>query len=184
MTRKIIAIGSLLAAMLIFGEAGAVDYLALDRALALSPLPMAQAQNLAGTGVLTTTARTVTSSDTTDESAFTVFLPLVFRNFCSNNFSFDETIRYNLSAIEADEVWDCYRGQDVIVAVVDTGVDWDHPDLAANMVGGRTFVSGTSSPEDDQGHGTHVAGIVAGIGNNGGIIGVAPNALAVAPCTM
>jgi type VII secretion-associated serine protease mycosin len=176
MKRQFIAIGTLLAAILVLGGVGVIDYLALDRVSALSPLPVAQAQTLADTGVVTTTARTATTSVTADESAFTIFLPLVFQNFCSDSFSFDETIRYNLSAIEASQVWYCYRGQDVIVAVVDTGVDQDHPDLAANMVGGRTFVSGTSSPEDDQGHGTHVAGIVAGVGNNGSIIGVAPEA--------
>ncbi|RME75970.1 MAG: peptidase S8 [Chloroflexi bacterium] len=109
-------------------------------------------------------------------STYTIFLPLISNNFCGESFSFNETIRYNLSAINADDTWDCYRGQGIIVAVVDTGIDQDHPDLADNIISGATFVSGTSSPEDDNGHGTHVAGIIAGAGNNDGIIGVAPEA--------
>ena len=60
--------------------------------------------------------------------------------------------------------------------VRNTGIDLDHPDLQANLVTGKSFVSGTSSADDDAGHGTHVAGIIAALNNNGGVIGVAPAA--------
>jgi len=63
---------------------------------------------------------------------------------------------------------------DVDIAIIDTGVDLDHPDL--NIAGDVTFVRGTRSGNDDNGHGTHVAGIVAAIDNEYGVVGVAPGA--------
>jgi len=62
----------------------------------------------------------------------------------------------------------------VKVAILDTGIDLDHPDLA--VAGDVTFVSGTTSGDDDHGHGTLVAGIVAALDNDIGATGVAPEA--------
>lgn len=66
----------------------------------------------------------------------------------------------------------------VTVAVIDTGVDYNHPDLVGKVVKGYDFVNGDSDPMDDQGHGTHVAGVIAAKANNGnyGIAGVSWNA--------
>jgi subtilisin family serine protease len=65
---------------------------------------------------------------------------------------------------------------DVVVGVIDTGFDFGHPDLAPNIIGGpegsRTFVPGTQDSWDNHGHGTHVAGTIAG---NGRMKGVAPD---------
>jgi len=79
--------------------------------------------------------------------------------------------------IDAPEAWAVTMGSpDVVVAVVDTGVQLNHPDLAGNLVAGYNFVSNNNNPSDDNSHGTHCAGTVAAIGNNGvGVIGVAPN---------
>ncbi|MBM3267937.1 MAG: S8 family serine peptidase [Candidatus Sericytochromatia bacterium] len=81
-------------------------------------------------------------------------------------------------AIRVRDAWDRTLGDPrVVVAVVDTGVDLTHPDLKGRIVpsGSRTFVPGTASPMDDNGHGTHVAGVVAAeINNSIGIAGVAP----------
>lgn len=119
----------------------------------------------------------VGQTDITVTNSTALYFPIVFNGFCTIAFSYNETIRYNLAKINAVAAWDsCSQGEGVIVAVVDTGIDLDHPDLQANLVSGRSFVSGVSSPDDDEGHGTHVAGIVAGVSNNGGIIGVAPKA--------
>ncbi len=70
--------------------------------------------------------------------------------------------------------WETHTGsKDVVVGVIDTGFDFDHPDLKANIVpGSKTFVPGTTNAWDAHSHGTHVAGTIAA---NGGIKGVAPN---------
>jgi subtilisin family serine protease len=60
------------------------------------------------------------------------------------------------------------------IAILDTGIDFSHPDL--NIYAQKTFVSGTSSANDDNGHGTHVAGIAAAKDNGYGVAGVAPGA--------
>jgi thermitase len=83
-------------------------------------------------------------------------------------------LQWGLPKIKADKAWDISTGNNaVIIAVVDTGVDSDHPDLANSLVSGYNSIENTIKTEDDQGHGTHVAGIAAGIINNGkGIAGV------------
>jgi hypothetical protein len=63
-----------------------------------------------------------------------------------------------------------------MVAVIDTGVDYDHPDLAANVVQGKDFIENDDDPMDEAGHGTHVAGLIAanGAGSGSGITGISP----------
>ncbi len=69
------------------------------------------------------------------------------------------------------------KGAGVTVAVIDTGIDLTHPDLAGNIVNkGKTCVSRTSSANDDNGHGSHVAGTIAALNNTIGVVGVAPQA--------
>ena len=67
-------------------------------------------------------------------------------------------------------------GTGIKVAIIDTGIDLDHPDLAANVKTGANFVNTSKSPEDDNGHGTHVAGTVGALDNAIGVVGVAPTA--------
>ena len=75
---------------------------------------------------------------------------------------------------------DAYEGcgaREPPIAIVDTGVDTHHPDLKDHMVAGYDFVGHDSDPEDDNGHGTQVAGIAAAVTDNGvGIAGGAPQA--------
>ncbi|TCP59096.1 subtilase family protein [Tumebacillus sp. BK434] len=63
-------------------------------------------------------------------------------------------------------------GKDIVIAVVDTGIDYTHPDLKKNYLYGKSFVPGVTDPRDDAGHGTHVAGSIAGVGR---IMGVGPD---------
>src|SRR5262249_47084254 len=98
--------------------------------------------------------------------------------------------------IDAPEAWDVSTGSgNMVVAIIDTGVDYNHPDLAANIwtnpgeipgngiddegdgfvddVHGYDFVNNDGDPMDDNGHGTHVAGTIGAVGDNGiGVAGV------------
>ncbi|MGC1852197.1 MAG: S8 family serine peptidase [Solirubrobacterales bacterium] len=74
----------------------------------------------------------------------------------------------HLPQVDANRAWIAARGSSprVVVAVIDSGVDRDHPDLASRLLAGRDLANGDSSPEDTCGHGTHVAGIVGAATNN------------------
>lgn len=61
------------------------------------------------------------------------------------------------------------------VVVIDTGVDYRHPELSGIWAGGRNVLTNTDDPLDDDSHGTHVAGTIAAADNNLGVVGVAPN---------
>ena len=78
--------------------------------------------------------------------------------------------------IDAPEAWTITRGAGTRVAVVDTGVDSGHPDLAGRLEPGYDFVSNDSIPNDANGHGTHVTGTIVAGQNGVGGVGVAPEA--------
>ena len=103
---------------------------------------------------------------------------------------------WGIYAVNAPTAWDTAQGDGIVVAVIDTGVDYNHPDLADNIwtnpneiagnffdddgngftddFHGWNFFNNSNDPLDDNGHGTHVAGTIAAEGNNGiGVIGVA-----------
>ncbi|WP_019243105.1 MULTISPECIES: S8 family serine peptidase [Bacillus] len=83
--------------------------------------------------------------------------------------------QWHLNTIGAPKAWDTTKGSsDVIVAVVDGGVQQDHPDLKERIVSPINMVSPNKSYENDI-HGTHVAGIISAAINNFGTIGVAPH---------
>lgn len=67
-------------------------------------------------------------------------------------------------------------GAGVVIATLDTGAQLNHPDLSANIMSGTSCVSGARTANDDNGHGTHVAGIIAALNNTRGVVGVAPSA--------
>ena len=91
----------------------------------------------------------------------------------------------NITQVSVDRVWELgYTGTGVVVAIVDSGVNYEHADLADHLWdGGEEFphhgydiVNGDDDPMDDKGHGTHVAGIVCGDGTSGTQTGAAPEA--------
>ncbi|WP_299113972.1 S8 family serine peptidase [uncultured Winogradskyella sp.] len=78
--------------------------------------------------------------------------------------------------------WEITRGnKNVVVAIIDSGVDYNHPDLISNIMvskdKARDFLGEDSISEDRGAHGTHIAGIIAAAGNKKGMIGVAPQIL-------
>ena len=84
----------------------------------------------------------------------------------------------HLTIVGAFDAWDTRRGEGAVVAVLDTGVDLDHPDLAGRLVEGIDLVEPDTPPDDPQGHGTIVAGVIAAVADNGrGVSGVAPQAM-------
>ncbi len=93
----------------------------------------------------------------------------------------NETLPWGITQINADDAWSTTTGSSIKVAVIDTGIQPDHPDLQDNIKGGvRFYTRGftlyqDSKWADDNGHGTHVAGTIAGIDNTIGVVGVAPN---------
>ena len=93
--------------------------------------------------------------------------------------SFTDSVPWGVAKINASAVQNLVpanTGAGVKIAIIDTGIDYTHPDLAPVYKGGYNFVKNTTDPKDDNGHGTHVAGIIAAAQNNYGIVGVAPGA--------
>ncbi len=86
-----------------------------------------------------------------------------------------ETVPIGISQVKAPPAWGCSRGKGIKVAVLDTGIDWTHPDLAANVKGAVSFVPGQTAM-DGHGHGTHCAGTIGAPINGIGVVGVAPEA--------
>jgi len=82
--------------------------------------------------------------------------------------------QWNLPLIRVPEAWSVTRGSDIItIAVIDSGVDLSHEDLQGILVPGYDFIENDTIPQDDDGHGTHVVGIIAALTNNNkGVAGV------------
>ena len=87
------------------------------------------------------------------------------------------TDSWGVAAINAPNIWAFTQGEGIKVAVIDTGVDANHPDLAGRVLPGADLVNDDNDAGDDHGHGTHVAGSIAAVVNNGvDVGGVAPHA--------
>ena len=96
-------------------------------------------------------------------------------------FDHDQTLPTGINRIDAEPSDSSNLGSAVTIAVIDTGIDLDHPDLnvvhSTNCSGGGPFGGNCGNGgDDDNGHGTHVAGTAAGVNNHIGVVGVAPGA--------
>lgn len=82
--------------------------------------------------------------------------------------------QWQFGSIQAEGGWSKTHGStSVILAVIDTGIDYNHPDLSGKVLPGYNYVSGNNDPYDDNGHGSHVAGLAAAMTNNSvGVAGV------------
>lgn len=96
--------------------------------------------------------------------------------FEQKNMTTKTTISWGVEKIGAPRAWKWSRGRGVRVAVIDTGISSYHPAIQRNYKGGINILSPYYEPEDYNGHGTHVAGIIAGRSAELGVMGVAPRA--------
>ncbi|MDE2142609.1 MAG: S8 family peptidase [Elusimicrobia bacterium] len=85
-------------------------------------------------------------------------------------------VPWGIARVNAPNAWSVTQGQGVKVAVIDTGIDCNHPDLKANCAGGYNALDSSKPPMDDNEHGTHVSGTIAGVLDGKGVVGVAPKA--------
>ncbi len=85
-----------------------------------------------------------------------------------------EVLDYGVKMSGAPLEWGETKGEGVRIGVIDTGVDLRHEDLSSAIMDAVSFVPNVRSPQDDNGHGTHVCGIIGARKNGVGVIGVAP----------
>jgi subtilisin family serine protease len=90
-----------------------------------------------------------------------------------------QTTAYGINSVNAPAVWPVTRGKSLAngpaihVAIIDTGIDYNYSELTGAFKGGFNYVARNGDPLDDNGHGTHVAGIIAAANNGAGVVGVA-----------
>lgn len=111
---------------------------------------------------------------------------ITLNSFCSTSTdSIDISNQWYLDdtgvGMSAKKAWNYTKGAGIKVAVIDTGVNFEHPDLVSCFGGGidvtdENILNGNASPYDPSSHGTYVAGVIAATANNFGIVGIAPEA--------
>ncbi|AOZ92758.1 S8 family peptidase [Paenibacillus crassostreae] len=86
-------------------------------------------------------------------------------------------IPYGVKQIQAPQAWSTSTGYRVRIGVIDTGVDYQHPDLRQSLARGVNLLNRSMLPHDDNGHGTHIAGTIAAANSTMGMMGVAPRSI-------
>lgn len=81
--------------------------------------------------------------------------------------------QWHLDTANVRQAWQIERGEGAVISIIDTGVDTDHPNLRGKIIAQKDYFNGDDDASDDQGHGTHVAGIAAA-SNVNGVSGVCP----------
>lgn len=87
------------------------------------------------------------------------------------------TIPWGVRRIGAPETWSASTGYRIRIGVIDTGADFNHPDLRHSLARGINLLNRVNLPFDDNGHGTHIAGTISAAGGSQGMMGVAPRSL-------
>ena len=124
-------------------------------------------------GEVSAESQTSLSSQVSTQGNASIYLPIIPNVPCPQPSPTNENLEYHVTLNNANKAWNCFSsGGGIVLAVVDSGVDLNHPDLRDNLLPG--FYQEGSSPDDGNGHGTHVAGIAGAVANNGGVVGVAP----------
>jgi len=85
-----------------------------------------------------------------------------------------QILPWGIDRIDAEKAWQDTTANSIKIGVLDTGIDLTHPDLKMNIKGGYNAINSRKLPQDDNGHGTHVAGIIAALNNTIGVVGVGP----------
>lgn len=101
-------------------------------------------------------------------------LPYIREDLDSMTVQSSQTLGWELEKFNIPHLWSKSQGYGVVVAVIDTGCDFNHEDLRDNMLQGKNFVNPSEPPMDRAGHGTHVASTIAATNNGLGMAGVAP----------
>lgn len=125
-------------------------------------------------------APAINSIHLASSTTYTIYFPIINNCYPLPSITdpyFVSGYQFDMSAINADWAWQhCSTGSpNIVVAVIDTGVSLNHPDLNANLIGGYDFVDYDSIAQDGNGHGSNVAGIIGAALNGVGVVGVAPN---------
>ncbi|MFF2484217.1 S8 family serine peptidase [Paenibacillus sp. NPDC058071] len=90
------------------------------------------------------------------------------------SFNFDKGVPWGVQHVKAPLAWSTTTGHRVKIGVIDTGVDFSHPDLRQSLSRGINLLNRSMLPHDDNGHGTHIAGTIAAANQVQGMIGIAP----------
>lgn len=85
-----------------------------------------------------------------------------------------QVLPWGINRIDAEQAWTTTNADTVKVGIIDTGIDLSHPDLKNNIKGGYNALRPGRSANDDNGHGTHVAGIIGALNDTIGVVGVGP----------
>lgn len=103
-------------------------------------------------------------------------LPYVRSDLYSLSTSEPQFCGWEIKRFNITSQWKLSKGENIKIAIIDTGCDLYHEDLKDNILEGKNFVNPRSEPQDDNGHGTHVASTIAATNNGIGMVGVAPMA--------
>lgn len=87
-----------------------------------------------------------------------------------------QMLGWEIKKLNIDRQWTYSEGRGVVVAVIDTGCDLEHIDIKNNLLKGINIIDKSKDPQDDNGHGSHVCGMIAAENNGLGMVGVAPQA--------